>query len=176
MATNFMGLNLPTVSTTIGPDWASNLNVAIESIDSHDHTSGKGTKVPAAGLNINTDLNFNNIKAYDLFSTQFTSQPSTLTGATNALSLHVSGGNLYYTNSAGTAVQITSAGAVVSSPNAIQSYELQSVTGNITILAAATPSFFLVDTTASRTITLPLAINVASGRVYKFKDIETLQY
>ena len=45
MATTYMNLTLPTVGTTVGPTWASLLNTAITSIDSHDHSSGKGATI-----------------------------------------------------------------------------------------------------------------------------------
>jgi hypothetical protein len=49
MATANMNLSLPTVSVTIGPTWATQLNTALETVDVHDHTSGKGVQVPLPG-------------------------------------------------------------------------------------------------------------------------------
>ena len=88
MATTFMNLNLPTPTVTLGPEWANQLNAALEVVDQHDHTSDKGQRVPTAGLNINEDLDFNSNKALALQSTQYTEQASALSGATNAASLH----------------------------------------------------------------------------------------
>ena len=59
MATTNMNLTLPTVSITVGPEWATLLNAALTDIDAHDHTSGKGVKITPAGLNINADLELN---------------------------------------------------------------------------------------------------------------------
>jgi dihydrodipicolinate synthase/N-acetylneuraminate lyase len=44
------------------------------------------------------------------------------------------------------------------------------VNTNVTINPASTPVFYYVDTSAARTITLPLIASVASGRIYMVKD------
>lgn len=170
MATNFLGLNLPTVSVTVGPDWANEVNAAFEVIDSHDHTSNKGARVPSAGLNINAELDFQSNPISNLSQLKLISNDSTLTGASNANSMAVTNGDLYYTNSSGTAVQITSGGSVVTSAGALQTVETQAVSSNITISPSDTFVFLLVDTSASRTVTIPLANSVASGRIYIIKD------
>lgn len=169
--TAFMNLDLPTVSVTISPEWASQLNTALETVDSHDHTSTKGTQIPTAGLNINADLEFNSFKATELLSTKFESQSSTLIGSSNAASLYVVNGDLYYTNSGGTAVQVTSGSTLPAVPSAIQSYDVQSISANTTILPSDTFVYMFVDTSVSRTITLPLAVNTTAGRIYQLKDV-----
>jgi hypothetical protein len=174
MATTFLGLDLPTVSVTVGPLWASKVNAAFDIIDLHDHTSSKGVQVPTSGLNINADLSFNGFRASSLLSSKYNSNASTLVGATNANSVYVKSGDLYFTNSAGTAIQITSGGAIVSTPASINTFEVQPVSSNIVISPASTFSYLTVDTTASRTVTLPLAANVATGRLYVIKDVSGL--
>lgn len=171
MATNFLGLDLPTVSVTIGPDWANAVNAAFEVIDSHDHTSNKGARIPSAGLNINAELDFNTNSIANLSQLKLISNNGILSGATNANSTYVANGDLYYTNSSGTAVQITSGGSVVTSAGALQTVERQAVSSNITIAPSSTFVFLSVDTTAERTITLPLANSVAAGRIYIVKDV-----
>ena len=168
--TDYMNLTLPTVSTTLGPEWATELNTALEVVSEHDHTSGKGKKVPTAGLDINANLNFQSKKAYGLFSSQFSDNATPLTGASNASSVSVSSGNLYFTNGAGNSIQITSGGSLVTSPGTFQTLSYQSVSSNLIIGAADTFVFLSVDTTSSRTITLPLASSVSTGRVYAIKD------
>jgi hypothetical protein len=171
MPTPNMNLTLPTVSVTLGPTWASQLNTAITTIDEHDHTSGKGKKVPASGLDINTDLSFDSNRAIDLLSVKMDSQNSTLTGASNASSVYSVNGDLYFTNNAGVAVQITSGGALASTPAAANSFEPILVNSNLTIGSGDTYVILDIDTTSSRTITLPAASSVVSGRLYVFKDI-----
>ena len=171
MATNFLNITLPTVSVTLGPEWASEINAAFEVVDLHDHSSGKGVQVPASGLNINDSLSFETNKAYNLLQVQLISNNTTLIGSVNANSVYVKSGDLYFTNSGGNAVQITSGGSVVTSAGALQTVEIQGVAGNVTILPSDTFVFLTVNTAASRIITLPLASGVASGRVYIIKDI-----
>lgn len=170
MATNFLNLNLPTVSITIGPEWANKVNAAFETIDTHDHTSNKGVRIPSAGININAELDFNSNSACNLTQIKLISNSTILTGATNANSTFVTNGNLYFTNSSGTAVQLTDGGSVVTSAGALQTVELQGVASNLTINPSDTFVFLSVDTTAARAITLPLANSVASGRIYIIKD------
>lgn len=170
MATNFMNIDLPVVTTTLGPEWATKLNAGLEVVDAHDHTSGKGTKVPAAGLNINADLSFQSKRASDLLSTKYSSQVAPLSGAANANSVSVSSGNLYYTNSSGTAVQITDSGSIVAAPATFETLNYTSINSNLTINSSDTFVFIAVDTGASRTINLPLASSVSQGRVYAIKD------
>ena len=53
-----MGLTQSTVGTTTGPDWATNAENNLLTIDAHDHTSGKGVQLTPSSLNINADLEF----------------------------------------------------------------------------------------------------------------------
>ncbi len=168
--TEFMNLVLPTPTVQIGPTWAEELNDALEIVDAHDHTSGSGVQIPTAGININAHLSANEYKIYDLFSTQYDPVTVPLTGASNANSISVSAGNLYYTNGSGVSVQITSGGSVVSTPAQVQALEYVSVNSNLAIDPSDTFVFISVDTTSSRTITLPLASSVATGRIYYIKD------
>jgi hypothetical protein len=170
MITSFMNLNLPTVTVTLGPEWATELNQALETVDSHDHSSGKGKKVPVAGIDINASLNFVNNKAFNLLSSQFQIQSVVLSGASNAASVYSVNGDLYYTNGSGTAIQLTSGGSPITVPAAAQSFERVAVNGDLTIDPSDTFVELSVDTTASRTITMPLAASVIDGRIYMVKD------
>ena len=170
MATPNMNLELPTVSVTIGPDWANQINTALESIDIHDHSSGKGVKIPSSGLNINADVVFNDNMASSLKATKFEEQSAALTGASNTNAVHSVSGDLYFTNGSGIAIQLTSGGAIAALPGAAQTFEYVDVAANVTIGPADSFVFLSTDTTASRTITLPLANSVASGRIYIIKD------
>jgi hypothetical protein len=108
-----MNLTLPTVGPvssggTAGPDWATNLNTALEVIDSHDHSTGKGKRIPVAGLSINADLDFQNKKLSNLQLVGITSTASSLASAQNKNSIYVKDGELYWITSAGVNVQLTS--------------------------------------------------------------------
>lgn len=170
MATPFLNLTLPTVSVTLGPTWASEINAAFETIDSHDHTSGKGAKVPTAGLNINADLDFNEFSALNLKLLNYEQRTSSPSGSTFAASTSVYNGDLYYTNTSGVAIQLTSGGAIVPSSGNAQVFEPQSVSTDLIIGFGDSFVYLIVDTTATRSITLPSAGSVDPGRIYIVKD------
>lgn len=168
--TPFMNLELPTVSVTLGPEWAEDLNAALALIDSHDHSEDKGTRVKTAGLNINADLTFNSFSAFGLKSLQLDTQSATLTGATYAQSLFSYGGDLYFTSGAGAAVQLTAGGSIIPTPSAVSALSYSPITSDTVLTAADTVVVLGVSTTSSRTITLPSAATVAAGRIFWIKD------
>lgn len=103
-----MLLTLPTPSQTSGPEWANNLNSSLTLIDQHNHTSGRGARIPPAGLSITTDLPFQNHGATQLSHTQFNDN----TSLQIPTSVYVFAGDLYYNNAAGQAVAITNGNSV----------------------------------------------------------------
>ena len=105
MSTNNMDLDLPVPGATPGPTYATKIKQALETIDEHDHSSGKGVKIPASGLNIQTDLELNGNQLTETEAVEFTSQSATLSGSEKIYSVE---GELYYNNDAGTPVKITS--------------------------------------------------------------------
>ena len=104
MPTTNMSLNEPSVGTTAGPTWATEVNENFTTIDQHDHTSGKGVQLTPSALNINTDLEFNGNAATELKRLTI---DSSATGSGTNYSVYQSGGNLYWYNGSGQAVQIT---------------------------------------------------------------------
>jgi hypothetical protein len=105
MTTENMDLDLPVVGSTPGPTYATKIKQALETIDEHDHSSGKGVKIPASGLNIQTDLELNGNQLTETEAVEFTSQSATLSGNEKIYSVE---GELYFNNDAGTPVKITS--------------------------------------------------------------------
>ena len=170
MATTNMLLTLPTVSTTVGPTWANNINAALETVDAHDHSSDKGVRITPAGLDINANLDISNKVFYNFGAVRFQEQGAALTGSSNANALHSVSGNLYFTNGSGTAVQLTTGGSIASSPGSASIFETTAVSTNLVIGNSDTFVYLIVDTTATRQITLPLASGVSAGRIYIIKD------
>jgi hypothetical protein len=170
MATIFMNLELPEVLQTLGPEWATEINAAFETVDEHDHSSGKGVTIKTAGISINSDLTFNNYSATNVKTLKFQNLTSTQTGVLNSTSTYAVSGDLYYTNSSGVAVQITDGGSLVSTPSAVESYGFTTATGSLVISPSDTFVVVAIDTNAPRTITLPLASSVVAGRIYILKD------
>ena len=102
--TTYMDLNLPTVSSTPGPTWATMLNNAFTTVDSHNHTSGKGVPIPSAGLGIDDSVEFNNNSATEVKSIRFQTQGASIT-ATNSFWAD-SNGLPRYTDSSSTKLQL----------------------------------------------------------------------
>lgn len=111
-----MGLVLPTRGAPGSGHWADALDAQAALIDAHDHTSGKGVRVPVSGLNINANISFGSQWAITaLARATFASiAPPAVnksvwvadgTGGTSA-------NELYWTSNAGTNVKITNAGAL----------------------------------------------------------------
>jgi hypothetical protein len=170
MATPNMNLDLPVVSVTLGPEWAIELNAVLTVIDGHDHSSGFGTSVKPAGLDIDSDLDFQGNRAFNLKSSKYTDQVATLTGATNASSVYSKSGDLWWTNGSGIAVQLTSGSSIISTPSNVESFQYDSVNTNLTIGPADPYVVVNVDCSVIRTITLPSASAVSPGRIYAIKD------
>ena len=116
--TSNMSLILPSVSSTIGPLWATELNTALTLVDSHDHSSGKGVKVTPSGLNINADLSMVSHNLTLVRTVALDSQAAALSSA-DIRSVYSVLGDLYWNNGSGTAVQITSGTSVQSSTSTI---------------------------------------------------------
>lgn len=110
--TPYMNLILPVPTSEPGPTWAEELVTAYETIDSHNHTSGQGVQIPSAGISINADLNVNNYNFTNFRSTRFQDQGSSLAGANDKGCLYIAGGNLYYNNGSGVAIQLTAGSAL----------------------------------------------------------------
>lgn len=111
MASPYMNLVLPTVGPlgTQGPDWANEINAALDTIDAHDHSSGKGKQITPAGININQTFQMNDNQISEIASLALDNLSVAPTGSNLIYDL---GGELYFKDKNGTAVQITSGGAV----------------------------------------------------------------
>lgn len=168
--TTFLNLTLPVPTVQLGPTWATQINAAFEVIDAHDHTSGKGVQIPTAGLNINADLDFNDFAAENVQLVSLTNKTAVPTGLSFSGSVSIANGDLYYTNTAGIAVQLTSGGSLPAAPGSADTFDFQNVSSNITISSGDDTVFLAVDTSADRIVTLPLASSVVAGRIYIIKD------
>lgn len=166
MATPNMSLTLPVVSSTLGPLWAAELNVALELVDLHDHTSGKGVKVPTAGLNINADLSFAGYAALALKHVGMS------TGAIDpaiAGAIYVKNGDLYFTSPSITAVQLTDGTSI------------KGVAGNISGLGDGGSSAAFNDFTEDFTFKFAAdnrfaAFNIGEIRLYPFDGVNEYDY
>jgi microcystin-dependent protein len=115
--TSYMGLVLPTPTTTAGPEWANSINAALVSVDAHDHTSGKGTKVPVSGLNINADLSMQTHALTNVADVGLVSQAAILASTTTS-AVYVVNGDLYYNNSSGVPIKVTDGTSIAAATSA----------------------------------------------------------
>lgn len=119
-----MNLPVPGVGTETGPDYAFDINTCLTLIDTHDHTPGRGVRITPPAININVDLPFNSNSATSLLNIVFNSQAA----ATDVLqAMSVAPGSegpplqdLWYTDSAGNKVQITSGGQLAAVSTTVQ--------------------------------------------------------
>lgn len=103
-----MQLNLPVVSVTPGPEYATQVNNSFTTIDLHDHSPGSGVQITPEGLNINSPLDIQNNGLFNVSYIDYTPVASHSTTA----STYVIGDELYYRDGAGNQVQITLGGSV----------------------------------------------------------------
>ena len=114
-----MNLPIPGVGVTDGPTYASDVNTCLSLVDLHDHSTGFGVQITPSGLNINSDLSFGSNNATTIRSVRLSSQSAALALATDLNCVYVISGNLYYNNSSGTSVQITSGSSLAGAAGTI---------------------------------------------------------
>lgn len=110
--TPLMLLVLPDPTITTGPEWATLLNQAINVIDNHDHSSGKGAKITPSGLNVNEQLPMNDNDLIDARSLRVSQQPSPIADPADLRALYAVGDELYYNDGSGNQIQLTSSGGL----------------------------------------------------------------
>ncbi len=101
-----MSLILPSLGGDIGT-WDDSLNALIRLVDPHDHTDGKGARVPTAGLDINANLAFNAFEITALGKVAFTAITTPVSGSKN-LFVDSNDNELYWRTNGGTNVKLTS--------------------------------------------------------------------
>jgi microcystin-dependent protein len=111
--TPYMNLTLPVPGETETPDWAPMEVEAFETVDAHDHTMGKGTPVPAAGLDIDSDLDIQENELLNVGAVNLVSLDASLP-ASSVQALQSIEGDLWYNNGDGTPVQITQGSSIAS--------------------------------------------------------------
>lgn len=162
-----MSLDLPVVgpSGTIGPTYATMLNAALTLVDSHDHTTGKGTKVTPAGINVNANFNFSSFGQYNVNYAKLVNNTSTVSDTT---SVWCKNGDLYWKNSGGTDVQVTSG-------NSINVTAAGGIGGDYT---TSTASVIYSDTTKTYTFKQSSTItgDIAAGSLYIYENVTSGKY
>jgi hypothetical protein len=112
-----MNLPVPVVGQETGPEWATDINNCMSSIDSHDHSAGRGVPITPDGLNISSDLPYNSNNLTLVRSVRFSPNPSI--GVSDLDALYCEGVDLYYVDGNGNQVRITQSGSVAGTPGSI---------------------------------------------------------
>ena len=107
-----MGLVIPVVEVTVGPDWATQINEAFDVIDAHDHSSGDGVKVTPTGLNINANLSMGSNTLTNTRAVRFVDQDTQFSAVADVGTLYVYNGEIVYRDVSGNNVQITDNGGL----------------------------------------------------------------
>jgi hypothetical protein len=111
----------PTIGVDSGLTWEQAANANSSIIDGHNHTSGYGVQIPPAGLNINSDLTFQDNNATNLRSVRFYPQASPIGAAADLGCLYESGVDLWYNDGSGNQIQLTAGGSVNATSSGISS-------------------------------------------------------
>lgn len=91
--------------------WGTITNTWGSLVEQHDHTSGKGSLIPAAALNINADISWASHAITAAKTITFVPvTAASMASYSNAFYVDAANSNLWWRNSSGTAVQITAAG------------------------------------------------------------------
>lgn len=139
-----MGLTIPGVGTELGPQYATDINDDLNTLDSHDHSPGNGVQVTPSGLNINSALTLNNNVLKNANSLNLV--PLLSSPALNG-SVYESGVDLYYLDGSGNQIRLTQGGSIVGTA------------GSIGGLPSGTASVFF----ASNTYVFQAATNTAAN-------------
>lgn len=165
------GINIPTPGVDPGPDYATNVSNGLSKLSSLTHTGPSnqdGLQIPSAGLNINSDLTFQNNNATNLRSTRLISQSLNISGPSDLNCLYDVSGNLWFNNGLGQQIQVTVGSSVVA-PTSIF-YNQQVISTNTTIASNSITQSFLINTGSPIIITLPTASAMPAGRFFIFYD------
>jgi hypothetical protein len=176
MATNIIdpvtGIVIPTPGEEPGENYAVDISNALSTLAHLTHTGASnqdGYQIPSAGINFNADISAQSNNLTSLRSTRYTSQSSTLSGVGDVNCLYFSGGNAFVNNGSGVPIQITAGTSLdVTVSNTLSAH---AISANYTINPSDGYAILLVNTSAARVITMPVASTVAAGRFYIIKDV-----
>lgn len=166
-----MSLKVPTVSTDPGPDYAQHVSEALTAIDGHQHTGAPddGLQLVSASINVDEDLSINEHNLTNLRTIRYADQDDDPDGVGDVGCTYLKDGDLWLVNGDGTPVQITD-GAALNTGSTNTTFTVQDASTNWTIAALDQYVILQMDTSATRSVTLPTAANVAAGRLYIVAD------
>jgi hypothetical protein len=97
-----------------GPQYALDQNQDLLIIDAHNHSPGSGVAITPAGMDISTNLNFQNNSPYNVYSVVFSAPAPTSSLTTLYTNTQTGGGliDLFFNDGAGNVIALTKAGEV----------------------------------------------------------------
>lgn len=171
MATNYMNLVLPVVGPngTPGPNWAELLNQALDQIDQHDHSNGKGKQITPSGININQALEMNGNRLTEVLAVALQDNS---TSPNDSSLVYEFGGELFFNDLSGNKVQLTSNGQINVASLGTITGDYSTSTADLTYSDASKTFIFKQSATATASVDHgPMKIyrNVASSHYTLFQ-------
>lgn len=169
MAFNFV---LPVINVTTDPTWSQEFLDAFNSISTHTHTglAGDAAQINAANLLLTQDFSlggYNTINARSYIMQNLVSDPA---GANDVCSLYSKNGNLYFNNQLGTHVQVTNGNTINAVSTVASAWSYLTVITNFTLQNSDGYTYLAVNTSGARSVFLPAASTVPTGRFVIIKD------
>jgi hypothetical protein len=165
-----MALVLPVPGTRTGPQYATDINTAIETIDAHDHSSGKGVRVTPAGLDISSDLDIDENNLTNVRTIRMLDNTAPINADADLCAPYFYNGDFWIRSGTGAAIQITSGSSVLAGASSANTWELTTVNSNTTLNPALDYVRVNCTNTTPITVTLPAANAVGAGRFYVITD------
>lgn len=110
-----MNLPVPSVGTTPGPDYATDVNACLTLIDQHNHSAGSGVQITNDGINITDAFTLNSNFLIDANGMTMIAQGSTPANQT----VYTSGVDLYYVDGSGNNIRLTASGSIAGATGSI---------------------------------------------------------
>lgn len=114
-----MLLVVPDPGVTLGPAWAQQIADALERIDLHNHTPNLGVALSSQSITVDGDLSLQAFNLTGIRTLRLNSQLSTPVTANDLQIVYSMGGELFYRDDAGNAVQLTNGGSIAGTAGTI---------------------------------------------------------
>lgn len=114
-----MLLVIPDPQVTPGPAWAQQVADALERIDEHDHTTGMGVALSSQSIIVDADLSLEGFNLINIRTLRLSTQLITPITSDDLQIVYSMGGELFYRDDAGNAVQITNGGSIAGTAGTI---------------------------------------------------------